>query len=50
MEKGRKSGIKMMRVHNGGIGVVEVFKGVVVTGGEDGFVRVFDLQVGKLIV
>ncbi|KAJ3152729.1 Cilia- and flagella-associated protein 251 [Geranomyces michiganensis] len=50
LEKGRKAGVKVMKLHTGGINVISlVGDKYVVTGGEDGFVRVHDLQF-RLIV
>ncbi|KAJ3161226.1 hypothetical protein HDU88_007399 [Geranomyces variabilis] len=50
LEKGRKAGVKVMKLHTGGINVISVVGDkYVVTGGEDGFVRVYDLQF-RLIV
>ncbi|TPX56217.1 hypothetical protein PhCBS80983_g04702 [Powellomyces hirtus] len=50
LEKGRKAGVKIMKLHTGGINVLSVVGDkYLVTGGEDGFVRVCDLQF-RLIV
>ncbi|KND03187.1 uncharacterized protein SPPG_09006 [Spizellomyces punctatus DAOM BR117] len=50
MERGKKAGVKIMRLHTGAINIVMVMQGKwLVTGGEDGFVRVYDMQF-RLIV
>ncbi|KAJ3015605.1 hypothetical protein HKX48_004466 [Thoreauomyces humboldtii] len=50
LEKGRKAGVKVMKLHTGGINMLTVIGDkYLVTGGEDGFVRVYDLQF-RLIV
>ncbi|KAJ3415556.1 Cilia- and flagella-associated protein 251 [Chytridiales sp. JEL 0842] len=45
LDKGKKAAIKFMKLHNGGINyITSINKKYMVTGGEDGFVKVFDLQ------
>ncbi|KAJ3328660.1 Cilia- and flagella-associated protein 251, partial [Blyttiomyces sp. JEL0837] len=42
---GKRAAVKFMKLHNGAINVVTtVYKKYIVTGGEDGFVKIFDLQ------
>ncbi|RKO84258.1 WD40-repeat-containing domain protein, partial [Blyttiomyces helicus] len=46
LEKGKKAAIKCMKLHNGSINVLMTFnKKYIITGGEDGFVKIFDMQI-----
>ncbi|KAJ3038815.1 Cilia- and flagella-associated protein 251 [Rhizophlyctis rosea] len=46
MDRGRKAATKFLRLHNTGINVIKyVHDKYLITGGEDGFVKIYDLQV-----
>ncbi|KAI8817402.1 WD40-repeat-containing domain protein [Fimicolochytrium jonesii] len=50
LERGNKTAVKVMKLHNGSINLLTIVGGkYLVTGGGDGFVRVYDLQF-RLIV
>ncbi|KAJ3179035.1 Cilia- and flagella-associated protein 251 [Gaertneriomyces sp. JEL0708] len=45
MEKGKKAAVKLIRLHNASIRVATIVNGqYLVTGADDGFVRVYDMQ------
>ncbi|KAJ3053170.1 Cilia- and flagella-associated protein 251 [Rhizophlyctis rosea] len=46
MDRGKKAATKFLRLHNTGINVIKyVHDKYLITGGEDGFVKIYDLQV-----
>ncbi|KAJ3282060.1 Cilia- and flagella-associated protein 251, partial [Borealophlyctis nickersoniae] len=50
LEAGRKAAVKFMRLHNSGINILTTIKNkYIVTGGEDGFVKIYDLQFRLLL-
>jgi len=45
LDNGNKSAIKIMKLHNGPINVIDIINDkYFVTGGEDGFIRIYDFQ------
>ncbi|ORX47377.1 WD40 repeat-like protein [Piromyces finnis] len=45
LEDGNKSAIKIMKLHNGPINIIDIINDkYFITGGEDGFIRIYDFQ------
>ena len=46
LEKGNRSAMKFIRLHGNAINFITILKKkYIVTGGEDGYIKIFDLQV-----